>query len=188
MPRPDDPTVVDASLIPAPDPTPVAAEPAASKLCLQCGGEVDADGYCTQCGAKAPTEREHFEESPAAWVGAVCDRGVKHARNEDALATAADEAMGSRAVLVAVSYTHLDVYKRQTINSPAERLAALRSAPEQTTEILLEQARIVLSAGDRVASKRLTQAILAQNPWDWRAIWMDGVAALMAGDLSLIHI
>ncbi len=75
-----------------------------------------------------------------------------------------------------------DWLNRLTINSPAERLAALRSAPEQTAEILLEQVRIVLSAGDRVASKRLTQAILAQNPWDWRAIWMDGVAALMAGD------
>ena len=53
---------------------------------------------------------------------------------------------------------------------------------EQTAEVLLEQIDIVLAAGDRAASKRLTQAMLALNPWDWRAIWMDGVAALMAGD------
>jgi serine/threonine protein phosphatase PrpC len=65
--------------------------------CLQCGGEVDDDGYCTQCGSKAPDPRDHFEEQPAPWVGGVCDRGIRHHRNEDAMAMAVD---GERAVLV----------------------------------------------------------------------------------------
>lgn len=104
-PRPGDPAILDASLVPAPavavsaaaGPEAAAAEP---RACLECGGEVDADGYCTQCGAKAPSARDHFEEATASWVGGVCDRGVRHARNEDALATAADAAPGSRAALV----------------------------------------------------------------------------------------
>jgi serine/threonine protein phosphatase PrpC len=65
--------------------------------CLQCGGEVDDDGYCTQCGTKAPDPRDHFEEQPAPWVAGVCDRGIRHHRNEDAMAMAVD---GQRVVLV----------------------------------------------------------------------------------------
>ncbi|WP_340539498.1 PP2C family serine/threonine-protein phosphatase [Nocardioides sp. GXZ039] len=65
--------------------------------CLQCGGVVDADGYCGSCGAKAPSERDHFRESPADWVAGVSDRGIRHERNEDAMALFAS---GDRAVLV----------------------------------------------------------------------------------------
>lgn len=70
------------------------------RMCGECGGRIDADGYCEQCGAKAPSERDHFVESPATWVGGVCDRGRRHHRNEDAMALSADPAPGSRAVLV----------------------------------------------------------------------------------------
>jgi serine/threonine protein phosphatase PrpC len=66
----------------------------------QCGGEFDSDGWCTICGSPQPRPRDHWEEQPAPWVGAVCDRGIVHRRNEDAMATAAEEAVGSSAVLV----------------------------------------------------------------------------------------
>ena len=75
-----------------------------------------------------------------------------------------------------------DWLTRITLTVPSERLAALKAAPEQTPEVLLEQVRVVLGAGDRAAARRLAQAVLALNPWDWRAVWMDGVAALMAND------
>lgn len=65
--------------------------------CPSCGGTIDADGYCQTCGAKAPSTADHYAESPAAWVGGVCDRGLTHVRNEDAMALWADE---TRAVLV----------------------------------------------------------------------------------------
>lgn len=65
--------------------------------CRSCGGTVGADGYCQTCGAKAPSARDHFTEAPAEWVGGVCDRGIQHHRNEDAMALWAD---GDRAVLV----------------------------------------------------------------------------------------
>jgi serine/threonine protein phosphatase PrpC len=72
----------------------------ADRACRECGAAVDADGYCTSCGAKAPSERDHVTERPQPWIGGVSDRGVRHHRNEDAMATAADPEPGSRAVLV----------------------------------------------------------------------------------------
>ena len=77
---------------------PVQPRPA----CLECGGEVDSDGYCQTCGTKAPSARDRFEAGPADWVGGVCDRGVVHSRNEDAMALWASPASASTrdAVLV----------------------------------------------------------------------------------------
>jgi serine/threonine protein phosphatase PrpC len=72
----------------------------AGATCFACGGAVAADGYCTECGAKARSERDHFTEQPATWVAAVCDRGVRHSRNEDAVALEARPEPGSHAVLV----------------------------------------------------------------------------------------
>ena len=75
------------------------ADPVA-RVCAECGGAVDADDYCTVCGAKAPSARDHFEEQPAPWVAGICDRGITHSRNEDAMALFAAQAPGSRAALV----------------------------------------------------------------------------------------
>ncbi len=61
-----------------------------TQTCAECGGSVGAEGYCDQCGTKAVTERDHFREIPAPWVAGVCDRGIVHARNEDAMALWAD--------------------------------------------------------------------------------------------------
>lgn len=72
----------------------------APRPCLECGGEVDADGYCQTCGAKAPSLRDHFDAAPASWVGGVCDRGVVHSRNEDAMALWASAEPERSAVLV----------------------------------------------------------------------------------------
>ena len=71
-----------------------------TRPCPSCGGPVGADGYCQICGMKAPSERDHYTEEPASWVAACCDRGIRHHRNEDATAIAADPEPGSRAVLV----------------------------------------------------------------------------------------
>src|SRR5215213_6185228 len=68
--------------------------------CTNCGGVIGPDGYCQTCGTKAPTERDHYTEHPASWVAACCDRGVRHHRNEDATAVAAEPNPRSRAVLV----------------------------------------------------------------------------------------
>jgi serine/threonine protein phosphatase PrpC len=76
------------------------ATPAGPAGCRSCGGVVGEDGYCQTCGTKAAKPRDHFSEQPAPWVAAVCDRGIRHSRNEDAVAIAADHEPGSRALLV----------------------------------------------------------------------------------------
>jgi serine/threonine protein phosphatase PrpC len=54
--------------------------------CSTCGGtEIDADGYCQTCGAKQPSARDHFETDNGSVAG-VCDRGIRHAVNQDAMA------------------------------------------------------------------------------------------------------
>ncbi|OLT47736.1 serine/threonine protein phosphatase [Cellulosimicrobium sp. CUA-896] len=87
------------------DPDPEPADPEAggggpvppapgARPCVRCGGAVAADGYCTECGEPAASERDHWTERPAPRVAGVCDRGVRHARNEDAMALAAGDESG----------------------------------------------------------------------------------------------
>jgi serine/threonine protein phosphatase PrpC len=90
--------------------------------CRECGGNVDSDGYCATCGARAAKRRDHFSEQPASWVAAVCDRGIRHTRNEDAMALAADQKPGSRAVLVVCDGVS------SSVDSDQASLAAARAA------------------------------------------------------------
>ena len=93
-----------------------------ASICPACGGEVSEDGYCGTCGTRAPKRRDHFTEQPAAWVAAVCDRGLRHTRNEYAVALAADTQPGSRAVLVVCDGVSTSV------DSDLASLAAARAA------------------------------------------------------------
>jgi len=83
--------------------SPPEATPTAIPLCASCGGSVGPDGYCEQCGVKALSPRDHFREQAAPWVAGVCDKGIRHHRNEDAMAMLASPdgtAADRRAVLV----------------------------------------------------------------------------------------
>lgn len=119
------PTVAAAE----PTPAGAAAPPATdtdltgtASTCPACGGEVAADGYCGTCGARAPKHRDHFSEQPAPWVAAVCDRGLRHTRNEDAVALAAGASPGSHAVLVVCDGVS------SSVDSDLASLAAARAA------------------------------------------------------------
>jgi serine/threonine protein phosphatase PrpC len=58
------------------------------------------DGYCERCGHKLPTSRDHTELDLGMLAG-VTDRGLRHHRNEDAMALATAElASGPAAVAV----------------------------------------------------------------------------------------
>jgi serine/threonine protein phosphatase PrpC len=111
-----------------PPQAPAGSLPADSDLagtassCPSCGGDVGLEGYCGTCGARAPKRRDHFSEQPAAWVAAVCDRGIRHTRNEDAMALAADAEQGSRAVLVVCDGVS------SSVDSDLASLAAARAA------------------------------------------------------------
>jgi serine/threonine protein phosphatase PrpC len=99
-------------------------EAPAPSPCRSCGGTVGADGYCETCGTKAAKPRDHFEEQPAPWVAGVCDRGIRHSRNEDAMAIAADAEPGSRALLVVCDGVS------SSLDSDVASLAAARAARE----------------------------------------------------------
>lgn len=101
-----------------------SGSPAGRRPCAECGGPVGDDLYCEQCGTKAPSEREHFREAPASWVGGVCDRGAKRTRNEDAMALVASESPGERCVLLV-----LDGVSSST-DSDVASLAGARAARE----------------------------------------------------------
>lgn len=76
-----------ATDVPAAEESSAAPESAApERPCVRCGGRVASDGYCEECGAPAVSERDHFAVTASTTVGGVCDRGVVHGRNEDALA------------------------------------------------------------------------------------------------------
>lgn len=55
--------------------------------CTGCGAPaVDAEGYCERCGLRQPTGRDHAELELAGGAAGVTDRGLRRARNEDAMA------------------------------------------------------------------------------------------------------
>jgi serine/threonine protein phosphatase PrpC len=99
-----------------------------STRCASCGGDVAQDGYCGQCGTPAPIPRDHWLERPASWVAAVCDRGLRHPHNEDAVAVAAADAPGSFAALVVCdgvsSSTGSDVASLAAVQAAREVLVA----------------------------------------------------------------
>ncbi|HRW01081.1 MAG: serine/threonine-protein kinase PknG [Actinobacteria bacterium] len=61
---------------------------------------------------------------------------------------------------------------------PAQRLRALASAPGATPEVFLAQARAALELGQWEVLDGVVQRMLAEDPWEWRAVWMQGLAAL----------
>src|SRR4029077_720466 len=56
--------------------------------CESCSSSrISADGYCESCGRKARSGRDH-QETDLGIVAGVTDRGLRHHRNEDAMALA----------------------------------------------------------------------------------------------------
>lgn len=98
--------LMDGSGVPAASVVPTAeldGAVVAPRPCVRCGGAVADDGYCTECGAPAMSERDHFAVTATPLIGGVCDRGVVHSRNEDALAIAVVDAVAAIVVCDGVS-------------------------------------------------------------------------------------
>ncbi|MEU8251173.1 protein phosphatase 2C domain-containing protein [Nonomuraea sp. NPDC048916] len=56
-------------------------------VCADCGAPaVDAEGYCERCGLRQPTGRDHAEIELGGGAAGVTDKGLRRARNEDAMA------------------------------------------------------------------------------------------------------
>ena len=70
--------------------------------CPFCHAEqITADGYCESCGREVPSGRDHLELDLGPLAG-VTDKGLRHARNEDAMALATAESATGPAVVAVV--------------------------------------------------------------------------------------
>ncbi|HMO10654.1 MAG TPA: tetratricopeptide repeat protein, partial [Actinotalea sp.] len=68
------------------------------------------------------------------------------------------------------------------VRDPVARLGALEHAPERSAEVLLALGRAALLAERPDVVTAVTEELLAGDPWEWRAVWLQGLAALAGGD------
>ncbi len=76
--------------------TSTTGDPSGGRECPVCAADdsgapavAGPDGYCESCGRKVPVGRDHAELDLGVLVG-VTDRGLRHQRNEDAMAVATE--------------------------------------------------------------------------------------------------
>ncbi len=66
----------------------------------------------------------------------------------------------------------------------AQRLQVLEQAPEQTVEVQLAKARAAIDAAIFPVADEVVNDVLTDNPWEWRAVWLSGLAALARSDFE----
>jgi serine/threonine protein phosphatase PrpC len=168
-------------------------------------GAISPEGYCESCGRKVPTGRDHIELDRELLAG-VTDRGLRHSRNEDAMALATAAAPGGQVAIAVVcdgvsssprpdeaSLTAAQAAIRALLTSarrgddPGEAsLAAVHSAHEALTG---------LSSAGRAPSATYVSAVVSGDAvtvcWlgDSRAYWLpagpDGTASRLTIDDSV---
>jgi serine/threonine protein phosphatase PrpC len=87
-------------------------------------GGVSPDGYCEVCGRKVPSDRDHVEVDLGLLAG-ISDRGLRHSRNEDAMALATSRTPDGQ-VAIAVVCDGVSTSPRPDDASLAAAQAAVR--------------------------------------------------------------
>ncbi|MEV6982028.1 protein phosphatase 2C domain-containing protein [Sphaerisporangium sp. NPDC051017] len=165
--------------------------------CTACGASaVGPDGYCENCGMLQPTGRDHVEIE-AAYSAAVSDRGLRHSRNEDAMALLP----GGQGAVVAVVCDGVSTSPRPDEASQAaadvaaavivKRLADGDDAQAATREAVRLAADAVAASaapGEDSPACTYVSAIVHGRQvtigWvgDSRAYWLGGQSALLTED------
>ncbi len=70
------------------------------------------------------------------------------------------------------------------VSDPREHLRQLLSAPTKTLEVKLALCLAAIEAGAADVLTATIEDILTKDPWEWRAAWMEGLAALNTGAWS----
>ncbi len=65
---------------------------------------------------------------------------------------------------------------------PHERLAALQKAPGESPEVWLAIGHESLLGGNTKDAVDASNVMLKEDPWEWRALWLAGLASLAQGD------
>jgi serine/threonine protein phosphatase PrpC len=139
--------------------------PTSAAVCPYCQSEqISADGYCESCGHKVPSSRDHTEIDLGVLAG-VTDRGLRHRRNEDAMALATAEPAGGPAA-VAVVCDGVSSTRRPDEASLAAAQAAVQVllARVRTGEDLIEASRDAVSAAQE-AVENLGDMPGGSSPW-----------------------
>jgi serine/threonine protein phosphatase PrpC len=152
-------------------------------VCADCGGEVDENRWCTVCGLRAPSPRDHWVEAPATWVGAVCDRGKRHARNEDAMGTAADESASFCVLVVCDGVTTAadsDIASLAAATAARDALVAARLSASDSPAAQMVHWTAEVEAASLVANAAAT-AVADAVPKDVESPSCTFVAAVLDG-------
>ena len=121
--------------------------PAAASECPAChSAQIGADGYCESCGRKMPSGRDHVELDLGLLAG-VTDKGLRHPRNEDAMALATAE-QGGHPVALAVVCDGVSSSRRPDEAS----LAAVQAAARVLLAGVREDADLLETSRDAVAA------------------------------------
>ncbi len=153
-------------------------------MCPFCqSSQISPEGYCESCGRKAPASRDHTEIDLGLLAG-VTDRGLRHHRNEDAMALATAELAGGPAV-VAVVCDGVSSTRRPDEASLAAAQAAVRVllAGARTGEDLIEASRAAVAAAQ--------EAVDALGDPPGSSPWKDPpsatfVSAVMTGEAATL--
>lgn len=68
------------------------------------------------------------------------------------------------------------------LNDPVDRLGQLMRPPALSTEVLLARCVAALETGNQRVLDQAVHTLLTEDPWEWRAVWMAGLGALLRGD------
>ena len=163
--------------------------------CVWCSGRV-SDGYCDECGFLQPTGRDHVQTRAGGAFG-VSDRGLRHKRNEDAMAIRViedDSPHASGAVIAVVcdgvsSSPRSDEASRVTAETGAtvlaERMRQGVDPREATGDAMTQAAQAVAAIADSPDSAPACTFVSAVTDprtgavtigWvgDSRAYWLSG--------------
>ena len=118
-----------------------------SPVCESCSSSrISPDGYCESCGRKVRSGRDH-QETDLGIVAGVTDRGLRHHRNEDAMALGtADTAAGPVVVAVVCDGVSSSAQPDEASLGAARAAAGVLLAAVRTGRDLLEAAPAAVRA------------------------------------------
>jgi serine/threonine-protein kinase PknG len=76
-----------------------------------------------------------------------------------------------------------------SVTEPAERRRLIEEKADDgslvgSAELYLALARACAAMGDAGAARQAAEQVLTIDPWDWRGVWMHGLASLVEGDAA----
>ncbi len=149
--------------------------------------------YClvAKCCAADPADRFQSADELRVQLLGVLREVVAKQKAGTALTSAASQLFETPAVTtVALDWDQLPALREDTSDaqyawltslapvSPEERLEQLKKAPEDTAEVRIWRARAALEAQQGEEALAQSSAMLQADPWEWRALWVSGLAAL----------